>query len=263
MGTPSLINLLKHEDSGSEKDEFIACVRSEDSAERLRKALADYGDRTSIKVNDNVAAASSADVIVLGHKPYMLKGVLSQDCMADALRGKKIISILAGITNQQVREVLDSVSSGQKIDCEITRAMPNMGARVGESMTLITESNESSPELLELTTAMFDKVGRTRLIAEPIFDAVTVLNGACYAMTSVALDGLLDGGVKEGLPRQAGLEIAAQCFTGLAKMLLAGHHPAQLRESISSPAGATITGLLALERRGVRSALCPPTPKVD
>jgi pyrroline-5-carboxylate reductase len=48
--------------------------------------------------------------------------------------------------------------------------------------------------------------------------------------------------------------MTAQCLLGLAKMLKDGHHPAVLRESISSPRGCTIQGLLAVERAGVRSA---------
>lgn len=74
------------------------CVRCEKSAERLRQTLRRYDEGIQPRVNGNVEVAASSNVVILGHKPYQVKQVLGEKGMAEALRGKMIISILAGVT---------------------------------------------------------------------------------------------------------------------------------------------------------------------
>ncbi|XDG06184.1 hypothetical protein ABKA04_005799 [Annulohypoxylon sp. FPYF3050] len=226
------------------------CVRSEKSAERLRQILRRYDEGIQPRVNRNVEAAASSNVVILGHKPYQVKKVLGEKGMAEALRGKMIISILAGVTTAQIQGTLAPESP----HFDIIRVMPNIGARLGESMTLISDPHNVSADLLNFTMELFGRIGRVVEVSEATFDTGTVLTGACYALTTVALEGLIDGAVLEGLPRPTALEIAAQCFKGLTQMLQQGEHPAVIRESISSPGGATITGIVELERHSVRSA---------
>jgi pyrroline-5-carboxylate reductase len=70
------------------------------------------------------------------------------------------------------------------------------------------------------------------------------------------LEALADGGVMMGLPRGVALEIAAQVFLGSAQMVLeTGHHPAALKDQVTTPAGSTIAGLLTMEDGRIRSVL--------
>lgn len=233
---------------------ITACVRSENSAERLRKLFQPFRERVQVVADGNTTAAASADVILLAHKPYQVQKVLGDQAMSEALHGKKIISILAGVTAGQLRSVLRPSSTTANTNFDLIRALPNIGASICESMTLISDPHDASPELIEFATWLFEQVGRVTQISEATYDVGTVLTGACYAMTTVAVDGLVDGAVQQGLTRPVAVQVAAQCFKGLARMLQEGGHPASIRESISSPGGATITGLVELERHGVRSA---------
>jgi len=62
--------------------------------------------------------------------------------------------------------------------------------------------------------------------------------------------------VKAGLPRELATLLAAQSLLGGAKMVLeTGEHPAKLKDMVTTPAGVTIDGLLALEDGGLRVAL--------
>jgi pyrroline-5-carboxylate reductase len=74
------------------------------------------------------------------------------------------------------------------------------------------------------------------------------------AFISVALDGILDGAVSQGLKRSLGRTMVTQSLMGLAKLLEAGDTPDVLREKFASPRGTTIDGLLSLEEDKVRSA---------
>lgn len=258
MATAIVQGLLNRARTGGAQQRIshiTACVRSNTSAERLRNVFQPDNDRVRVVSNGNIDAAASADVVMLGHKPYQVQKVLGEPGLAEALRGKKIVSILAGLTTGQIRGALSpspTAESGAQFD--IIRAIPNMGARINESMTLISDPHDASAELLELTTWLFEQIGRVAEVSEAAYDVATVMTGACYALTTVALEGLVDGALQQGLSRPVALEVAAQCFKGLASMLQEGEHPAALRESISSPGGATITGIVELEGHAVRSA---------
>ena len=59
-----------------------------------------------------------------------------------------------------------------------------------------------------------------------------------------------------GLPRRVATELAAQTVAGAARMVLeTGRHPAELKDDVTTPAGCTISALLALEDGRLRSVL--------
>jgi pyrroline-5-carboxylate reductase len=87
-------------------------------------------------------------------------------------------------------------------------------------------------------------------------DAVTALSASGPAYLYVVIESLAEGGVKVGLPREVATELAAQMVLGSAGMVLAsGEHPAKLKDAVTTPAGCTIDGLLALEEGGLRVTL--------
>lgn len=62
------------------------------------------------------------------------------------------------------------------------------------------------------------------------------------------IEGLADGGVKQGLPRDLAIKLSAMTLFGAAKMLLeTNEHPAVLKEAVQSPAGSTVYGIHELE----------------
>jgi pyrroline-5-carboxylate reductase len=107
---------------------FTACVQRPESAERIHKILSEIplGDRVSVIPSDNVAGVQNADIVLLGCKPYMCYGLLTAPGMREALHGKLLISICAGVT---ISQLLEMVSQG----CRVIRAMPNTAARVARS----------------------------------------------------------------------------------------------------------------------------------
>ena len=70
------------------------------------------------------------------------------------------------------------------------------------------------------------------------------------------MEGLADGAVYHGVPRQLAYELAAQTVIGAGKMLLeSGLHPGALKDNVCSPGGTTIRGIRAMEDAGVRAAM--------
>lgn len=252
MGSAILSGLLEASKQGSAPvSSFKACVRSQQSA----KDLADrFGSAVDVSYGNWVEVARDADVILLGTKPYALRDVLGVDGMGDALRGKLVLSILAGIPPLQILQVLygDQVTVDSP-PCWVVQSTLNLASRLGHSMTVLNQDAQRLPEAeFQITEWVFSQIGEVQYLA-PAFMPAAATFAATPAILSLAVDGLLDGAVAQGIQRGTAKEIVAQNLISLAKLLQAGDHPAQLREATSSPRGLTIQALLHLERERVRA----------
>ncbi|KAF8162933.1 pyrroline-5-carboxylate reductase [Crassisporium funariophilum] len=233
---------------------FLACVSREETARKLRKVFADLGSMGStveVFASKNLEAVQSADVVLLCCKPQIAYTILSEPGIKEALNGKLLISILAGITMYQLTGwVLPTT--------RVVRAMPNTPCKIREGMTVV--SNLLPSDHLETDSAIilkiFSSIGRCRFLEEKHFDACTALSGSGPAFACIFMEAMADGGVMMGLPRAEALELAAQTLQGAARMVLqGGAHPAQIKDSVTTPGGCTIAGLLALEDGKVRSTI--------
>ncbi|KAI9446527.1 pyrroline-5-carboxylate reductase [Lactarius indigo] len=232
---------------------FIACVKREESAKRLRgtfRSLAG-GEAVEVIVGQNTTAVQQSDVVLLCCKPQVAHLILNETGVKEALAGKLLISILAGVTISQLSNwVLPSTT--------VIRAMPNTPCRIREGMTVVSNLPPSDVEGLnrEIILKIFSSIGRCRFLEERHFDACTALSGSGPAFACIFLEAMADGGVMMGLPRAEALELAAQTLQGAARMTLQSDvHPAQIKDSVTTPGGCTIAGLLALEDGRVRSTI--------
>jgi pyrroline-5-carboxylate reductase len=70
------------------------------------------------------------------------------------------------------------------------------------------------------------------------------------------VEGLIDAGVRVGLPRDVATTLTLQTVLGTTQMMQStDRHPALMKEMVTSPGGTTVAGLHALERGGLRAAL--------
>ncbi|WVR08999.1 pyrroline-5-carboxylate reductase [Kwoniella sp. DSM 27419] len=230
---------------------FIATVGREETARKLKKtfeAMGGIGDQVEVRAdNANVGAAKEADVILVCSKPNIAKSILLEEGMAEAVKGKLVISICAGVTISQLQSW---VPEGTRV----VRAMPNTPCKIREGMTVVTPVADATARALILN--IFTCCGRCRFLDEKFFDACTALAGSGPAFVALVLESMTDGGVMMGLPRAEALELAAQTLQGTGRMALQGGlHPAQLKDSVTTPGGCTIAGLLTLEDGRVRSTM--------
>jgi len=233
---------------------FLATVTCLESAQKLQNAfgpLGGFGSSVKIISGENLAAAQQADVIILCCKPQQAHVILSQNGMREALEGKLLISILAGVTIPQLTGWVSSTT-------RVVRAMPNTPCKIREGMTVVSNLPQSVDAELDrlIILNIFSSIGRCRFLEEKHFDACTALSGSGPAFACIFLEAMADGGVMMGLPRAEALELAAQTLQGAARMTLqAGAHPAQIKDSVTTPGGCTIAGLLAMEDGRIRSTI--------
>jgi pyrroline-5-carboxylate reductase len=197
---------------------------------------------------NNLEAASQADLILLGVKPFQIMDLIEE--IRPALTPEKtLISIAAGIKTRSIEEATG-------IEIAVIRAMPNTPSRLGAGAAALCRGRFVSKEKLELAERIFETVGRVVTVEEKHMDAVTGLSGSGPAYIYIIIEALAEAGVKVGLPRDIATELAAQTTYGAAKMVLeTGYHPAMLKDAVTTPAGTTIDGIMALEEGGLRVTL--------
>lgn len=193
--------------------------------------------------------ARHADTILLCTKPLDIPAALAELAAAPAAPSMLVISIAAGLT-------LASLEAASPERLRIIRAMPNTPALVHAGAAAWAPGSRVQPGDGEAATKLLGSVGKVVQVPERLMDAVTGLSGSGPAYAYLMIEALADGGVRQGLPRSAAIELAAQTLLGAAKMVLeTGEHPAVLKDMVTSPGGTTIAGLAVLERQGLRSAL--------
>lgn len=190
---------------------------------------------------------TQADVIFVAVKPQYVAPVLRE---VRQFLGPQhiIISIAAGITLSALKEAAGD-------DARLVRVMPNTPCLVGETAAAMCLGGRATDEDAELVRTLFLAVGKIYRVDEKLLSAVTGLSGSGPAYVFLMIEGLADGGVRAGLPRDIAQQLAAQTVLGSAKMVLeTGKHPGVLKDMVTSPAGTTIAGVHELERAGVRAA---------
>jgi pyrroline-5-carboxylate reductase len=210
--------------------------------------LEKFAARRLATSQDNVSAASDADVVILAVKPWLAQGVLSE--LTPVLSGKVLVSFVAGVPAAEMRSWLDG--SGV---AGIYSVIPNLAIEVGESMSFIHEIC-GTPEALRTVQALFDAVGRTAVVDEKRLNAGMMLAscGTAFALRYVRASA--EGGVELGLYPQEALAAALQTVKGAAALLAArGSHPEAEIDRVTTPGGITIKGLNAMEEAGFSAAV--------
>jgi pyrroline-5-carboxylate reductase len=220
----------------------IATVAHEERAEALS---AQFG---IVVTTNNLEAAKTADIILLGVKPQQMADVVRE--IAPALNPSKLLISFAASVNTSA---IEEATHGR---IPVIRAMPNTPAKLGAGVTAICRGGFVTDEQLALAKQIFATVGRTVIVDEKHMDAVTGLSGSGPAFLYIIIEALAEAGVNVGLPRDIATELAAQTTYGAARMVLeTGSHPALLKDEVTTPAGCTVEGILELEEGGLRVTL--------
>ncbi|KNG85276.1 putative pyrroline-5-carboxylate reductase [Aspergillus nomiae NRRL 13137] len=258
LGTAIAAGLLSPKDPTELKvKRLTATVGTEPSKRRVEDALSQHSSQlTVLTQEENVRTVREADLVLLAIKPVKRADVFAVPGFKEALQGKLVVSIMAGITTKALNSLVfgeDGASNrGSALQC--VRAMPNMAAKIREAVTLYTAGPGTTKENLEIASWVFSQVGEAHRIPESSFDICAVLVGCAGSLLLLAIDGLLDAAVAEGVKRPEVQNLVVNSAIGMMKLVPAGDHPSVLREKIASPGGCSIRALLELERLGVRAA---------
>ena len=190
-------------------------------------------------------ALEGADIAVLAVKPQEFAAAAREMSLRP---GQTVMSIMAGVTIETIRAAL-------KHDA-VVRAIPNTPARVGEGMTVWTATDAVPDAARQEVRSILAALGQELYVDdEKQVDMATAVSSSGPAYVFLVMEALIDSAVHIGLRREVAQRIVVQTILGSAKYAQAtGKHPADLRNEVTSPAGTTTEGLLALEKAGLRLA---------
>lgn len=196
----------------------------------------------------NIDAVRDADIVLICVKPQTVAQVL-EEVRSVANPEQLFVSVAASVPTVYMERALHT-------EVPIVRAMPNTPAVVGCGMTAICKGSFAGREHLQLAQTLFNSVGKTVIVDERNMDAITGLSASGPAFLYIILESLAEAGVKVGLSREMATLLAAQTMLGSAKVALdTGHHPALLKDMVTTPAGCTIDGIMELEEGKLRVTL--------
>lgn len=220
------------------------------SAERLDTLGKKYGVFTAVNDGANSGARvviERSDIVVFAIKPQYARPMLTAVSGAFS-PAQLVISIMGGITLGFLEEFFPQNP--------VLRVMPNTPMLVRRGIAGIAAGAHASEADSALGVELFNLVGMSYLLPENLIDPLTSVSGCSPAFAYLFIEAMADGGVEKGLPHDMAIRLAAQALAGSAEMVLqTGKHPAELKDSVCSPAGSTIVGVHALERGGFRNTV--------
>lgn len=175
-----------------------------------------------------------SDVLLLCVRPQQAEQALKEIQEAGGLKGKCLISVLAGASIAYFQKHLGS-------DAHVVRAMPNLCSSVGEGMTAL--SFACSLEFREFATGLFGAGGEVQEVPERLMDVVVGMSGSGPGFVFRLIEAMARMGEKHGMSYEVALKIAAQTFLGAGKLVAQGAKPADLLVQIAVPQGTTQAGL--------------------
>ena len=167
-------------------------------ADRLK--LANYqvyifdSDKTKVQPNNQLNAANSisdllsnSEVVIIAVKPQDFGAVLAELRNNQNLNQKTIISIAAGVSTSTIEQALAPTK------VKVVRAMPNLFAKEGRSISAIVKGLSATDEELSIAQELFRCLGEVRvIIAEEQIDSVTAVSGTGPGCLAYFIEGIDD-----------------------------------------------------------------------
>lgn len=179
------------------------------------------------------------DFLILCVKPQQIFALLQQ--LKLFLEPQTcLISVLAGVRSQQI------------MDCGIAnpvvRAMPNVGASVGASITAIASDSKITRDSWGVVEKIFSVIGESVAIEERLFDAFTAVCASGPAFVFDFILALKSAAEAQGIPDSLSEEISWKMIrSAIALLHNTEKNAQQWRAQIATPEGCTEAGLKSLQ----------------
>ena len=194
------------------------------------------------KALSNSKLVKQSDIVILAVKPQDLQQT-AEEITSVWKKSHVLISILAGMPVAKIRKAVWGMP-------QVVRAMPNLGAKVGASITAITGESKTA---LSAAENVFLGCGTVIRLPEGHFDLVTALSGSGPAYFFLLMEMMAAEGVKKGLTQEQAVLLAVQTAVGAGLLAQASlNSPAELRAMVTSKGGTTEAALKVMEKNNIR-----------
>lgn len=167
-----------------------------------------------------------------------------------------VISSAAGVPLHKLnRRITNSI---------VAAMIPNTPVAVNAgTIGLAMDANVSDKERATVVDFL-SQLGQVIEVPEKQLDIIGVVGGCGPAFVDVFMDAMSDAAVAHGMNRQTAYQVIASMVKGSGALALATKQsPSALRDEVTSPAGTTIRGVMALEKHGMRHAVIEAVNKAS
>ncbi|MDE6497764.1 MAG: NAD(P)-binding domain-containing protein [Muribaculaceae bacterium] len=209
------------------------------------RATALAADCPGMRVADNIPeAVRGADMVILAVKPHLIISIMQQ---ALAVAPEAVmVSLAPGIPLEQ----LEKAGAAR-----VLRLMPNVAIACGEGMSFICHNAEGTAAAGKLKDALAP-TGEVAIVEERLFEPAMAVASCGIAFALRYVRAATEGAVALGIAPADATGYIARTLRGAAALLeTPDAHPEDLIDSITTPGGATIRGLLAMEQAGFSAAV--------
>lgn len=216
-------------------------------SQKLKSIQKKFGVRLS-KSNDDLF--NQSQILILAIKPQELMNLAKELKMNVILRQSRrisgrrflIISILAGTPISKIKKLLGGKNP-------VVRAMPNLGAKVSESMTALAGDLGA----LSKAKIIFSGCGGVIELPEKYFDLFTAASGSGPAYFFLLMEILARFLERNGISKKKADQIAVQTALGAGKLAnILPESPDILRKRVTSKGGTTEAALSVLFKKGIQ-----------
>ena len=188
--------------------------------------------------SDNAEAVAGADLIILAVKPQSF-GELAAEISGKITDNAVVLSIMAGVKMEKISSAL-----GAK---KIVRAMPNLGARVGKSMTVWHGQSLTAKDLKVIKT-LFQSIGQELEVkSEDFIDKATAVSGSGPGFFYYIIDNWIKAAVNLGFSEAEAKLLIMTTVDGANEVMKTDKNPGELVSQVASKGGTTEAGLRVLQ----------------
>ncbi|MFH1878758.1 MAG: pyrroline-5-carboxylate reductase [Candidatus Omnitrophota bacterium] len=190
---------------------------------------------------------SKTDIILLAVKPQNFDEICGVLAEGSAIEKRTIISVMAGIRIAAINRKL-----GDKIP--VARAMPNMAAFVGESITGVSYNDFVSRR--GSIESIFSSIGKVIVVEEKLMDGVTAVSGSGPAYFFYLAECMIDAAEKAGFGQDTARELVLQTMYGASLLMRSSDcSPGELIKKVASRGGTTEAALSVMDNNGMKKII--------
>ena len=198
---------------------------------------------------DNNSVVKFADCIILAVKPKDFESLLKKEVCCGVSKDKLVISIAAGVTTKYIEKIIGK-------DIPVIRAMPNLGAVIGQAVSSLSAGTAVKKEDMELAKELFSMIGDVVEVDEKLVDAVTAVSGSGPAYFFYFIESLYEAAEELKLPSEVAKKLVIKTALGSVKLLRdLKEDPAVLRKKVTSKGGTTEAAFRVLEGGKVKKII--------
>lgn len=212
---------------------------------RARELAEKYGVRTT---GDVTEVAKEARLIFLAVRPQDV-AELAVEVKPYLTKDSLVVSIAAGKSLATLREMFGG-------EVRLVRVMPNLALRAKEGMCAISSAANATEEDVRKVEEVLSGAGKTVVLEEKHFDAVTALSGSGPAFFAYMEQAMAAGGEALGLPSEAARLLAEQTMLGTAAYLrMSGADLESFISGVATPGGTTAAGMDVMRASDFKSVV--------